>query len=125
MDSVSADWYREAAKANLGPLGDAESDFSAAYRGGTRASIAQACEHLRKSALQSKSWRAIHPCPSLDTDLHLKSRVEVCRWIVEVLPASPVREDLADRVDFRVADLQHRLLWHRDAIAAWAAKIDE
>ncbi len=125
MDAESAAWYRQAAQEVLRPLGDAEADFNAAYRGGRRTAIARACEHLGESARQSEVWSAAHPCPSSDAARHLEGLIADCRSIVECLSVSLVKPELADGRDFRVADLQHKLLWHRDVITTWAAKADE
>jgi len=122
MDAGSTDWYREAAEAVLRPLGDAESHFDSAYSHREKTVLSEACERLRSTARQAESWSARHPCPSPDTAFHLRDRIKACSRLVEVVSAVPVRPDLADRVDFQVADLQHRLLWHRDAIATWAAE---
>jgi hypothetical protein len=122
MDAESTDWYREAAEAVLRPLGDAESHFDTAYSGRKQMALSEACERLGSTARQAESWSAWRPCPSPDTAFHLRDRIEVCRRLVEVVSAVHVRPELADRVDFHVADLQHRLLWHRDAIATWAAQ---
>jgi hypothetical protein len=122
MDAGSTDWYREAAEAVLRPLGDAESHFDSAYSHREKTALSEACDRLSRAARQAESWSAGNPCPSSDTEFHLRDRVKVCRMLVEVVSAVPVRPGLADRVDFQVADLQHKLLWHRDAIATWAAE---
>ena len=125
MDAESADWYREAAGAVLRPMAEAESDFNAAYRGGRQTAIAKACQHLGRTARQAEAWSASNPCPSSDAELHLSGRVGACLRIVDCLSATPIRAELAERRDFRVADLQHKILWHSDAIATWAMKSDE
>jgi hypothetical protein len=121
MDAESTDWYREAAEAVLRPLGDAESHFDTAYSGRKKTALSEACDRLSSSARQAESWSTGRPCPSSDTVFHLRDRIKVCRRLVEVASAVPVRPDLVDRVDFQVADLQHTL-WHRDAIATWTAE---
>jgi hypothetical protein len=122
MDAESTDWYREAAEAVLEPLGDAESHFDSAYNDLQKAALSEACDRLNRTARQAESWSAGHPCPSPDTAFHLRDRIKACHRLVEVVSAVPVRPDLADRMDFQVADLQHKLLWHRDAIATRAAE---
>jgi hypothetical protein len=122
MDAESTEWYREAAQEVLRPLGDAESHFDAAYSGGEKSALSEACEHLSRTSRQAEAWSAGHPCPASDIAFHFRDRIKVCRELVELVSAVPVRPDLADREDFHVADLQHRLLWHRDAIAIWTAE---
>jgi hypothetical protein len=122
MDAESTDWYREAAQEVLRPLENAESHFDTAYSGDEKSALSEACEHLSRTARQAEAWSAGHPCPASGTEFDLGDRIKVCRRLVEFVSAVLVRSDLADRVDFHVADLQHRLLWHRDAIATWAAE---
>lgn len=125
MDAESASWYREAAEAVLRPMADAESAFNAAYRGGRQAAIAKACTHLEKTAHQVEAWSASNRCPSSDAEIHLNGRVHACLRIVKCLSATMVRAELEERRAFEVADLQHKILWHRDAIATWATKSNE
>ena len=100
MDAESTDWYREAAEAVLRPLGDAESRFDTAYSGRKKTALSEACDRLTRTARKAESWSAGRPCPSSDIDFHLRGRIKVCRRLVEVVSAVPVRPDLADRVDF-------------------------
>jgi hypothetical protein len=119
VDQKAFDWYESAVRDRLRPLGDAESDFNAAYRGGNAAAIARACENLARAAQKAESWSAAHRCPSESVEGHLKGEVAATRLIVRTATAYPVSDEVAERGEFRIADLQHKLLWHRDAIAAW------
>jgi hypothetical protein len=119
----ASDWYRAALVEALRPLGDAEARFQVAYRHPSRADIAGACDQLMKAALQAESWYAEHPCPNADVNFHLKGQVQACRRIERAITSWSWRaqdQEFMSRIDFQISDLQHKLLWHRDAIAAWA-----
>lgn len=125
VDEESAAWYRGAVVAVLTPLGKAESDFHIAYRGGRRTALVEACNHLIAAATAAESWIAAHPCPSSEIDAHVQGQVRAIRDLVRCMTSIPINPALEDRTDFHIANLQHKLLWHRTAIATWAERPDE
>jgi hypothetical protein len=124
VDREASDWYRAALVEALRPLGNAQARFQVAYRHPGRTDITGACDQLMKAALQAESWHAEYRCPNADVNFHLMGQVKACRRIERAITSSSWRaqdQEFVSRVDFQISDLQHRLLWHRDAIAAWAA----
>lgn len=124
MDPGEADWYRSAIKGALEGLGDAEARFEVAYRHRNRADMTGACSQLVDAANRAESWLAENPCPNQDLAFHLKGQITACRRIERAVTSSEWRAgdpEFMDRVDFHVTDLQHKVLWHRDAVAKWAS----
>lgn len=123
MDPDTADWYGRAVTGALRPLGDAEARFQVAYRHRKRADIAGACDQLSQASAGAGSWFATNPCPDPNLSGHLMGQVSACEGLAVAITSSAWAigdERIMSQVDFKVADLQHTLLWHRDAIASWA-----
>lgn len=121
---TAADWYRRAVVEVFRPLGDSEARFQVAYKHRKRADITGACAQLSRSAEEASSWLDSNPCPDPDLDRHVKGQVDACARLAQLIVRSEWRADDAefmDRIDFHVADIQHKLLGHREAMATWSA----
>lgn len=123
MDTT-ADWYRRAVVEVIRPLGDSEARFQVAYKHRKRADMPGACAQLSRSAEDASSWLESNPCPDLDLDRHVKGQVDACARLAQLVAGSEWRADdpeFMDRIDFHVADIQHELLGHREAMVRWSS----
>jgi hypothetical protein len=124
MDRRGTDSYRQALARALRPLEEAELRFfNLGVRFGDENGSRLACHELARAAGSAESWLVANPCPDAEINQHLRAQIQTCRTISRLVSSnkSSADEQLKERLEFRLDDLQHKLLWNRDAIAAWVA----
>jgi hypothetical protein len=122
MEVQEAGSYRRALALTLRPLEAAELRFfNIGIRYGDEGGSRRACHELARAAGAASSWLADNPCPDAEINRHVLDQIQTCRTISRLVSSnrSSGNEQVKERLEFRLDDLQHKLLWHRDAIAAW------
>lgn len=122
VEDPAAGSYRHELALALRPLEAAELRFfNVGIRYGDEDGSRRACHELARAAAAAESWLVTNPCPDAEINQHVLDQIQTCRIISRLVSSnkSTGDEQIKERLEFRLDDLQHKLLWHRDAIAVW------